>query len=1111
MAPFRISTTCHVDFAQLDLITTHYIRYIIKSSPISFPIQHQSLKMDTSSALIRLQKKRARDRDKLQAKKRKQMRKDRQKQYKAKKKAKRDVQKEKPLSVKEACADKVEQKPDVDMLNMENVEQKESDTDAVMDISPPSVGEQCSTDPPMSASTKDAREEILWFSSYTEGKCSNCRRTNLSSDAIYSFPTYVLYSHKIKKVNTPLRHVPSHKSVEDARPVTLCDCCYRFLKADSSFDKDRFKWKNIWPSFFWNLLVGKDKSTGIPFCVSYEPEHLWRFIPSSCRQYWLKPLKKYKEYKSCSLDEPKSFFVDRTLDLRDFQSNINRFDFKGFLQALDPSRLSGVRDEDCGVPSILPNVLCPWGCSEFCHRTCEVEPAGLIQHHLRRVQLNLPSSLYDKLYLMETSRFDYLRGSDVGCDYVLMNKNWPILPSMILSGNGMSMLVCRNHFKPSDQKRLHPHLPRKVLHPLASTRSANLCHAVIRPRSLKSQISSKFNTSASVRTLVSGFSGSDTACVSVNQSFLGSSRILLEDEVLSMRERPDIVHLAEAMVREDKIHPDLKKDWEDNANVLFGAREEEVAKARIGATFTPTKNALILQTHACDSSKIDAIILKKKHEKDPQDKQYVESKILCGRNWDPILGNIQVEDDENYGWPFKAIKPYSTDVSFDNVVMLWCLTGMVSGCAELHYAIDRKSLPHHCHGWTGNLLTHISCEYMKHRDARRPSENPFVKSEALGHVKTDLTRLMPLDMSTFDGEPSDDPGLFFRLNEDYFRSIFPSDDFRNVSVHDSVDTIISKSHLVSGHDIFIVVSSTEPTGESHFCLPTSLDNTIGNVKYEARVAIGISPLDDESRKFSGIRFSRHGNGYDNWWYQERRSKCKQLVKQYVGKGDISTFPEFPVSSCLFVTVYCKIEDKLSSSYEFDLCRSLGMQCQVGCDCEELSSLIVTNKTGKARRTCISEGCKGKEHYCCPKRGCSTCICMKCFNDYAKKSEHITLSPIDSHEDRIVESEDEVFGGPFVDDYDYSDDDSVESVTANAKSSSSFSCDACDDASVCAGGLRRRDWSKNDSSSEVRDDDDDEVYESIHHRMLESKRTSTGVGLDLHGSVNDMMQDFVSIF
>ncbi len=209
--------------------------------------------------------------------------------------------------------------PDADMLDVEKAEHNERDPDNAMGKSSTSTpsGEEISNGS-NSASSEDRREMITWHSSYTKCKCSNCHRTNLSSDTTYSFPTYEIYSHKVKKVNIPLRYVPSHKSVEDARRLRLCNCCYRFLNVDPSYDKDRFKWKNIWPSFMWDLLVGKDKSTGIPFRVSYKPEHLWKFIPSSCRRYWLKSLKKYKEYKFCSIDQPTSFFVDRTLELQDY-------------------------------------------------------------------------------------------------------------------------------------------------------------------------------------------------------------------------------------------------------------------------------------------------------------------------------------------------------------------------------------------------------------------------------------------------------------------------------------------------------------------------------------------------------------------------------------------------------------------------------------------------------------------------------------------------------------------------------------------------------------------------------------------------------------------------
>eukprot|EP00986_Skeletonema_menzelii_P015729 scaffold12525_cov220-Skeletonema_menzelii.AAC.1 len=58
---------------------------------------------NTSIAFARLQKKRGRERDKLQAKKRKHWKKKRCKKYDAKKSSRNVQEEEQPLSVKEAC------------------------------------------------------------------------------------------------------------------------------------------------------------------------------------------------------------------------------------------------------------------------------------------------------------------------------------------------------------------------------------------------------------------------------------------------------------------------------------------------------------------------------------------------------------------------------------------------------------------------------------------------------------------------------------------------------------------------------------------------------------------------------------------------------------------------------------------------------------------------------------------------------------------------------------------------------------------------------------------------------------------------------------------------
>ena len=353
----------------------------------------------------------------------------------------------------------------------------------------------------MDVTMGDERDDIVWLGVDHAGCCANCFRMNIPDDDVYRFSMCRIYSHKVKDLRSPLKRVSSSKSVDKARPYLLCKCCHDFLNNDLEYDRGRYDWRNIWPSFYWDLLVGVDQSNSLSFRQMYDAGHLWKFIPSTCRRYWMSSIRNLEEFNECSVDYPPSFFLDRTKSVDEFEKNIKSLTCEGFLRALDPSRLPGVEKEDCGLPSILPDVLCPWGCSEFCCASSLCDPSPLIQHHLRRVQLNLPSHVFnDRLHLFEPSRLDYLRSDDEGRDHVLLNNEWPILPSMRLTGEGMMLLVCRNHAKSSDQRRLCPHLPRKVLHNLSSTMPANLCHAVLKPRSFKSQTASYCGSQTSVRT-----------------------------------------------------------------------------------------------------------------------------------------------------------------------------------------------------------------------------------------------------------------------------------------------------------------------------------------------------------------------------------------------------------------------------------------------------------------------------------------------------------------------------------------------------------------------------------------------------------------------------------
>ncbi len=55
-------------------------------------------------------------------------------------------------------------------------------------------------------------------------------------------------------------------------------------------------------------------------------------------------------YTGCDLQVLEPYFVDRTLDVDKHQANINCYDLKSMIAELNSAK-----------PSLIPDVLCPWG------------------------------------------------------------------------------------------------------------------------------------------------------------------------------------------------------------------------------------------------------------------------------------------------------------------------------------------------------------------------------------------------------------------------------------------------------------------------------------------------------------------------------------------------------------------------------------------------------------------------------------------------------------------------------------------------------------------------------------------------------------------------------
>ena len=194
----------------------------------------------------------------------------------------------------------------------------------------------------------------------------------------------------------------------------------------------------------------------------------------------------------------------------------------------------------------LPSVLCPWGCSEFCFRAKPYNAAIVIQHYLSEVQLDFPDSKWYKiLYVMESSRLDYLRPSH-DYDTILMNKKWKVLPSIVMDEKGTPMvLMCRHHYKHSDMKHLHMHPPRKPYHNLSPERADQLSHAIVQAATLQTTRSHKFCSSFRMHTQESSWAGIDTFTVGTCGNFGGNNMAMLgEAASLSLKMRNNIKSLV---------------------------------------------------------------------------------------------------------------------------------------------------------------------------------------------------------------------------------------------------------------------------------------------------------------------------------------------------------------------------------------------------------------------------------------------------------------------------------------------------------------------------------------------------------------------------------------
>lgn len=351
--------------------------------------------------------------------------------------------------------------------------------------------------------------------------------------------------------------------------MELCSECHLFLWRDKNYTRQS-SWVDTWPSFYWHLLSGSDRSTGVPFACTYGGEYIWKLIPDSLREYWRPSvsalLEKAYPFVALGGEEPPSFFRDITSTVATFRKEVSCYTYGALLKVLEPSRVG--KEYDTGRPFLIPDVLCPWGCSEFCFAVSHMNPAILLQHLLARVELDVDVDCSDKLYTAETMRLDYFRLDTEEVDRVLLNKEWPILPSMMfVPGEGMMVCACRHHATDYTRKRLYCHPPRKAQN-LSSIYADQLAPVTVQQKVARNVVRRVINTTPTSSYSNMGYAGFNTSDVLIGGRFdrKGSCYMNNIHEIASLC-RQDIRQLLDAYVKEGIVTPGLASCLrEDNAH-----------------------------------------------------------------------------------------------------------------------------------------------------------------------------------------------------------------------------------------------------------------------------------------------------------------------------------------------------------------------------------------------------------------------------------------------------------------------------------------------------------------------------------------------------------------
>ena len=552
-----------------------------------------------------------------------------------------------------------------------------------IETSPSSISQETHNEIDNQSSQIESDNEDQEFSNHLF--CENCLR--FQSQHLINI-TNGLYKIKfVRRSTNQLKKRHHFKNVKacsrSVREIWLCQECDNYLNPEMD-DKIAKSSVNVWPAFICSTLLD-------PKVIKVYGNTVWKLIPQLWRYWWLFNIKKSDPvYNDVTLYDPLPAIKDICIEQKEWKSDQQSL----FLPNISSS---------CNK-YMMPTVLCPWGCTEFIFSCGHVSLDIMFQRFLPKVNIEMMNK-NDVLKFVKYCRDDFIRFDD-DYDYLILNdEDWTVMPSVsYIPKKGMQFMVCKNHHGGTTNAYIHP--PRQPNHILPCKYSDQICHAVIKPRTITQMKAQKYSNCFQMHEQRGNFNGIDTCNVTQYRDFKVLSVLLEEYESRSICGRPDINALLDQFVNEKQISPDTAECYRNTARNK--TEFLNIDKLCYGSTYVPTKVAIEMQK----DNHYTKVVWDSRQDRDEQ--------TLCMNPQFPFY-LYPIQKGNAYG-ATPTLIPLLNDTE-KNTSMLWVLIGILSQVEEIWSLVANIKLRQsNWHGW---ILTYIAKTCLTHNNSRACKEDPF--------------------------------------------------------------------------------------------------------------------------------------------------------------------------------------------------------------------------------------------------------------------------------------------------------------------------------------------------------------------------------------------------